>query len=78
MADRVDPHGTAPGLAPAKAPQPKTINMKCKRDNCPSMEVIEVTPKMGRENAGAPHARTYQCVKCHHSWVVPVGGFVNF
>lgn len=78
MNNRLDPSGTTPGLAPASEPKPKTFNMRCKVEKCDSMEVVEITPKLSIENAGAPSVRTYRCVKCNYTWTIPVGGFVNF
>lgn len=72
-----DPAGTSPGLTGASAPQPKVHHMKCREEGCPSLQAIEITPPVSRENAGAPHHRTYQCLRCKNTWTMSVGGFVN-
>lgn len=72
-----DPKGTAPGLTSSNEPKQKVVSLKCKSDTCSSIQAIEVTPEVSAHNAGAPHYRTYQCVKCQVVWTVPTGGFVS-
>jgi hypothetical protein len=71
-----DENGVLPGLVTTDK-EKKTTSMKCKDDRCPSKEVIELTPKASLNNAGVPHYRSYQCVKCKTTWTVSTGGFIN-
>ena len=81
MADRFDPAGTAPGLAnQASVNQQKIIHMKCRSSmECDSVQAVEIivgganNPTMGK-----PHHRTYQCIKCQHTWTVNTGGYAGF
>ncbi len=81
MPDRFDPAGTAPGLANKAEPdRQKIIHMKCRSEmECPSVQAVEIV--VGAANnptAGKPHHRTYQCIKCHHTWTVHTGGYAGF
>jgi len=66
---RPDLEGTEPGLS-KKEPK-KILNLKCRRGDCTSIEAVDMTME------GVP-GRRYQCTKCHHMWVIDVGGPVNF
>lgn len=66
----IDPAGTTPGLAPGAKPQ-ETVNMKCRRDPCPSITAV-VVKIPGHENV-----RMYRCVTCSHQWGLNVGGNIN-
>jgi DNA-directed RNA polymerase subunit M/transcription elongation factor TFIIS len=72
----VDPKGLQPGLSQPEPAKPKTIAMRCKMEGCDSREVVEVLPS--KTPTGASHQRIYQCVECHNSWSVEVGGFFPF
>jgi len=73
-----DPKGTAPGINAGEPPAAKTLHVKCRNDSCDSIQAIEIVTEPVRPGAGASHNRLYQCVKCHHTWNMPVGGSVNF
>jgi len=73
-----DPSGTSPGVVSPQVQGPKTQSMRCRNEGCPSLQAVEITPELNRENAGVPHHRTYQCIRCKHTWTMSVGGFVNF
>jgi hypothetical protein len=80
MSDRFDPAGTAPGLTNrAEAKKQNVIHMKCRSGmGCDSVQVVEVV--VGGSNnptLGKPHYRTYQCIKCQHTWTVNTGGFAD-
>jgi hypothetical protein len=75
--ENFDPAGNSPGLVGTLVPSPKQHHMKCRNMDCMSLLAIEITPPVNRENAGAPHHRTYQCVKCKSTWTLSVGGFVS-
>lgn len=72
-----DPKGTAPGLNPGAAPAPKVHHLKCRAGTCDSVQAIEITTNAQPDGAGASHTRLYQCIKCHHTWVIGVGGNIN-
>jgi len=72
----VDPKGTTPGLK-AETKEPKVHHMKCRNEDCPSMQVTEIPTGGAPEGAGAAHNRLYQCVTCHLTWTLGVGGSVN-
>jgi hypothetical protein len=81
MPDRFDPAGTAPGLAnKAEADKQNIIHMKCRSEmQCDSIQAVEIV--IGGANnpiAGKPHYRTYQCIKCQHTWTVNTGGYAGF
>jgi len=68
----IDPAGTTPGLQPPQAEDPPKVHLKCKNASCNSILAIEM------KFAGQPGGRRmYQCVKCHLTWGVPVGGSVD-
>lgn len=73
-----DPEGTSPGLVQG-TPSPKVINFKCREEGCTSLQAVEIKSG-GQENpsAGIAHNRTYQCVRCRHTFTLAVGGAVNF
>ncbi len=67
----IDPSGTTPGL-PTEPPPKKVVAIACRVENCGSKEAYEVPlPKTG---PGVPSDRLYECVKCHSTWGLPVGG----
>jgi len=70
-----DQTGTNPGVE-SPIPEPKTLSLKCMNNGCKSIQAIEIVAA-GTDSA-ATHSRLYQCVKCKHSWAVPVGGSFNF
>ena len=63
----IDPAGTKPGLAPQE-PEIKTVNVRCKRSGCDSIEAVEMSGPypMGRH--------LFRCAKCNMTWGVAVGG----
>lgn len=63
----IDPAGTKPGLQP-EAEKPKTVNIRCKRAGCDSIEAVLMTPP----NAQGRHL--YRCAKCNMTWGIAVGG----
>lgn len=72
-----DPKGTAPGLIPATEKPVKILHMKCRKEDCRSMQATEVSSSSPVESAGAPHFRIYRCAECGSTWNAAVGGFVN-
>lgn len=81
MADRFDPVGTTPGLAnKAEVNRKNVFHMKCLSNmGCDSVQAVEIV--IGGANnpiAGKPHYRTYQCIKCQHTWTVNTGGYAGF
>lgn len=70
-----DPTGTNPGVK-SSTPEPKALSLKCVNNGCNSTQAIEITTP-GTDSA-ANHSRLYQCLRCKHSWAVPVGGVFNF
>jgi DNA-directed RNA polymerase subunit M/transcription elongation factor TFIIS len=69
----IDPSGTTPGLSPNAKPEEKILNMKCRNKNCNSIQAKQINVP-----AGTHGRRIYRCVKCNHTWGVPVGGgFLN-
>ncbi len=72
-----DPRGTAPGLMPEAKPEPKVQHMKCRNQNCSSIQAVEISTGSSPEGAGAAHNRLYQCVACKHTWTLGVGGAVS-
>lgn len=67
----IDQKGTAPGLVRKTSETPKVHNVKCRVDGCDSNQAYDLSPP---HQDGATHNRIYQCVKCHHSWPLAVGG----
>lgn len=69
----IDPTGTTPGLAPEPAPPQETVNIRCRRVGCDSMQAIEIkipTPEhVGRH--------LYRCAKCGNMWSVSLGGHID-
>jgi hypothetical protein len=63
------PHGQ-----PGKAADRARHHMKCKNQNCDSIQVYEVDIPPNRN--GGRHV--YECCKCHTTWGVPTGGSVEF
>jgi hypothetical protein len=72
-----DKSGVAPGLVQEKKPEPTIHHMKCRNENCKSMQVTEIVTQAAPEGAGASHNRLYQCVMCHQTWSLGVGGGVH-
>jgi hypothetical protein len=72
-----DPKGTTPGLMTESKPQPTIHHMRCRNENCTSIQATEIVMGSTPEGAGASHNRLYQCVKCRHTWTLGVGGSVN-
>lgn len=64
----IDPAGTTPGLTP-KAEEAPTVHIRCKNPSCDSINAIEL--KIPGMQGGS---RLYQCVKCHRTHGVAVGG----
>lgn len=73
-----DKTGVAPGLVAENKPEPKIQHMKCRNEECKSMQAHEIVTGSTPAGAGAPHNRLYQCVTCLHTWSLGVGGSVNF
>jgi curli biogenesis system outer membrane secretion channel CsgG len=69
-----DPRGLTPGLAQPTEPS-EVFNMKCRRSSCDSMQASAI--KIGDGSPQQSSRRMYTCVKCHHTWGLDVGGFVN-
>ena len=69
----IDPKGTKPGLAP-QAPKQKIVNLKCRNQDCASIEAIEIPVDTQGGPGVAPSRRMYQCTECHQTWGLPVGG----
>jgi len=69
----VDYAGTKPGLPTSNVEEPKYLHMKCKKQECPSIRVLEVTPSHGFPSG----SHMYQCVECKTSWAISVGGGIN-
>ncbi len=67
----IDEKGTAPGLVSPQAEPPKKHFMRCKNQNCDSIEVVEV------QMPNNPGRHLYRCVKCHTSWGVSTGGSID-
>jgi hypothetical protein len=69
----IDPKGTTPGLSPNAKPKEDVINLKCRNSHCDGIEAVEI-----KVASGAQGRRIYRCLKCNHTWGVPVGGgFLN-
>jgi DNA-directed RNA polymerase subunit M/transcription elongation factor TFIIS len=73
-----DKAGVTPGLASENKAEPAFQHMKCRNENCQSVQAREIVSSSAPPGAGAPHNRLYQCVKCNHTWSLGVGGSVNF
>lgn len=68
-----DPKSTEPG---GVAPTPeKTVAMKCKAENCSSMQAVEVEITPSVPGQGAIHNRLYRCIRCHTTFGISVGGY---
>jgi hypothetical protein len=65
----IDPTGTQPGVVPAPE-KPVTVNMKCRKGNCPGITVTIVV-------IGASPVRMYRCCECGHTWGINVGGSID-
>jgi hypothetical protein len=65
----IDPTSLNPGLGKDSKPSVE-VNMRCKNEDCDSITSIEIT------SAGSG-SRVYQCVKCHRTQVVSVGGPIS-
>ncbi len=68
-----DPAGTSPGLQAQPAEEPKVINMKCRKADCTSIQVVEIhLPGVQSDR------RLYRCCECGNIFGVSVGGSVSF
>lgn len=66
----IDPTGTNPQAVP-QPPQLKEVELACRNSACDSKKAF-IVPIPGQ-----PNQRIYRCTKCHRTWGLNVGGFID-